>query len=120
MTKEFMGRHPVIIHLNSLDIDGIRRVLLESDDSALKIQEEVFASAGVKLTTKDGYIVAVAKKALDEDLGARGLNTYITETTWQAFDKVTSNPGVYEEVILAEETVENGENYQLVKRKPKK
>ena len=120
MTKEFMGRHPVIIHLNSLDIDGIRRVLLESDDSALKIQEEVFASAGVKLTTKDGYIVSVAKKALDEDLGARGLNTYITETTWQAFDEVTSNPGVYEEVILTEETVENGEKYQLVKRKTKK
>ena len=48
------------------------------------------------------------------------LNTYITETTWQAFDEVTSNPGVYEEVILTEETVENGEKYQLVKRKTKK
>ena len=56
--------------------------------------------------------VIVAKKALDEDLGARGLNTYITETTWQAFDEVTSNPGVYEEVILTEETVENGEKFE--------
>lgn len=117
MTKEFMGRVPVIVHLNSLDADSIRRILLESDDSALKIQEEVFESYGVKLTTKDGYILAVAKKALDEKIGARGLNKLITDTTWQAYDQVASHPGVYEEVILTEETVANEESFQLVKKK---
>lgn len=120
MTKEFMGRVPVIVHLNSLDVDSIRRILLESEDSALRLQEEVFGEAGVKLTTKDGYILSVAKKALDEKIGARGLNKLITDTTWQAYDKVISNPGVYDEVILSEETVENEDNFQLVKRKQAK
>lgn len=120
MTKEFMGRVPVIVHLNSLDVDSIRRILLESEDSALRLQEEVFGEAGVKLTTKDGYILSVAKKALDEKIGARGLNKLITDTTWQAYDKVISNPGVYEEVILSEETVENEDKFQLVKRKQTK
>lgn len=117
MPKEFMGRVPVIIHLNKLNVDSLRRILLESEDSALKLQEEVFALEGVKLTTKDGYIVAVAKKALEEKIGARGLNKLITDTTWQAYDRVMSNPGVYEEVILTEDTVANEDSFQLVKKK---
>ena len=120
MPKEFMGRVPVIIHLNNLNVESLRRILLESEDSALKLQEEVFAQEGVKLTTKDGYILAIASKALEEKIGARGLNKLITDTTWQAYDEVISNPGVYEEVILTEDTVTNEDTYQLVKKKPNK
>lgn len=120
MPKEFMGRVPVIIHLNKLNVDSLRRILLESEDSALKLQEEVFTLEGVKLTTKDGYIVAVANKALEEKIGARGLNKLITDTTWQAYDEVISNPGVYEEVVLSEETVEDEAKFQLVKKKDNK
>lgn len=120
MPKEFMGRVPVIIHLNNLSIDSLRKILLESEDSALKLQEEVFAQEGVKLTTKDGYIVSIATKALEEKIGARGLNKLITDSTWQAYDHIISNPGVYEEVILSEDTVENGESFQLVKKTNKK
>ena len=120
MPKEFMGRVPVIIHLNNLNVESLRRILLESEDSALKLQEEVFAQEGVKLTTKDGYILAIASKALEEKIGARGLNKLITDTTWQAYDEVISNPGVYEEVILTEDTVTNEDTFQLVKKKPNK
>ncbi|MBO5120587.1 MAG: AAA family ATPase [Bacilli bacterium] len=120
MPKEFMGRVPVIIHLNNLNIDSLRKILLESEDSALKLQEEVFAEEGVKLTTKDGYIVAIASKALEEKIGARGLNKLITDSTWQAYDEVISNPGEYDEVILTEETVENGKSFQLIKKTNKK
>ena len=117
MTREFMGRLPVIVRLNSLDANSIRRILLESNDSALKIQEELFADCDVKLVTNDGYILSIAKKALDEKIGARGLNKLITDTTWIAYDKVVSNPGTYAEVILTEETVKNEEAFQLVKKK---
>lgn len=116
MSKEFMGRVPVIVHLNDLDVDGIRRIILESDDSALKIQEEVFAELGVKLTTKDGYILSVANKALEKKIGARGLNKIITDSTWVAYDEVASHPGVYEEVILDSDTVENENSFQLIKK----
>lgn len=117
MSKEFMGRVPVIVHLNDLDVDGIRRIILESEDSALRIQEEVFQEAGVKLTTKDGYILSVANKALEKKIGARGLNKIITDSTWVAYDEVISHPGEYEEVILDSDTVENENSFQLVKKK---
>ena len=48
------------------------------------------------------------------------LNKLITDTTWQAYDQVISNPGVYEEVILTEDTVSDEKSFQLVKKQAKK
>lgn len=117
MTEEFLGRAPVIIRLKDLDAEKLRKILIESDESALKLQEEVFAHYGTKLTTKDGYILAVASKALEQHMGARGLNKIIFDSTADAFADVCFNPGEYEEAILSEETVENPKAYQLVKKR---
>lgn len=118
MSDEFMGR-VTVIKLNDLDVDDIKRVMLESDQSALKIQEEIFNKIGVKITFTDGYTTEVAKNAYEKKTGARGLNGVIDETTWQAFDKVYENPEAYEEVIISEDTVKDPSNFQLVKRKQK-
>ena len=116
MTDEFMGR-VTVVKLNDLDVDDIKRVMLESDESAIKIQEAIFNKIGVKLTFTDGFATEVAKKAEKKKTGARGLNGIIDEATWKAFDEVHSHMGVYEEVILDENTVEDASNYQLVKKK---
>lgn len=117
MSAELMGRLPVIIHLNDLDVESIMRIILESDNSALKQQQDVFSKRGVKLSTKQGYIVAVAEQALERKIGARGLNKIIADNTWQAYNQICCEPGVYEEVILTEETANDSSNYQLVKKK---
>ena len=116
MTDEFMGR-VTVIRLNDLDVEEIKRVMLESDESAMKIQEEIFEKLGVKLTFTDGYTTEIAKNAHEKKTGARGLNGIIDESTWKAFDEVYTHPGEYEEAILSEETVKDPSNYQLVKRR---
>lgn len=116
MTDEFMGR-VTVVKLNDLDLDAIKRVMLESDESAMKIQEEIFKKIGVKLTFTDGFATAVAKQAEEKKTGARGLNGIIDEATWQAFAEVHEHMGEYEEVILDENTVADSSNYQLVKKK---
>ena len=116
MTDEFMGR-VTVIKLNDLDVDAIKRVMLESDQSAIKIQQDIFEKLGVKLTFTDGYTTTVAEGANKKKAGARGLNGIIDETTWKAFDEVYCHPDVYEEVILDEETVENPDHFQLIKRR---
>lgn len=120
MKSELMGRLPVVIHLKDLDIDSIKRIILESDNSALKQQEDVFSKRGVKLSTKEGYILSVAEQAFERKIGARGLNKLIADSTWEAYDKVCCEPGVYEEVILTEETAKDSTKFQLVKRKNNK
>lgn len=116
MTDEFMGR-VTVVKLNDLGVDDIKRVMLESDESAMKIQEEIFKKLGVKLTFTDGFASAVAKQAEEKKTGARGLNGIIDEATWQAFGEVHEHMGEYEEVILDENTVKDSSNYQLVKKK---
>ena len=118
MTDEFMGRTS-IVKMNELDIDAIKRIMLESDESAVLIQQQIFDKLNVKLTYTDGYIDALAKAAYEKKTGARGLNTEVDNTTWCCFDEVYSNPGVYKEAILTEKTVENPKEYQLVKKSSK-
>ena len=115
MTDEFMGRTS-IVKMNELDVDAIKRIMLESDESAVLIQQQIFDKLNVKLTYTDGYIDALAKAAYEKKTGARGLNTEVDNTTWCCFDEVYSNPGVYKEAILTEKTVENPKEYQLVKK----
>ena len=115
MTDEFMGR-VTVVKLNDLSCEDIKRVMLESDESALKIQQEIFRKLGVKLTFTDGYVTEIAINAEKKKTGARGLNGIIDETTWVALDDVYSHPNEYEEVKLTEKTVYDPTNYQLVKK----
>ena len=116
MTNEFMGR-VVVVKLNDLSIEDLKRVLLESDQSAIKIQEEIFNKLGVKIKFTDDYINAVAKKAHDKKTGARGLAGIVDQSTWRAFDEVCSNVGTYKQVTFTEKVLEDNKQYKLTKNK---
>lgn len=120
MKEEFMGR-VAIVHLDDLSLEDLKRVMLESSDSALKIQEKIFEDLGVKIKFTDGCLNLLASDALKRKTGARGLNTIVDEITWQAFEAVykKENRGQYSEVIIDEETVKDPSKFQLVKRKTK-
>lgn len=117
MTDEFMGR-VAVVELRNLNVEDLKRVMLESDESAIKIQEKIFAKLGVKITFTDSYLNAIAKNAIKRKTGARGLNSIIDESTWHAFYQVCkkTNKGIYSEVILDEETIKNPTQYQLIKK----
>lgn len=119
MTDEFMGR-VVVVKLNDLDVEDLKRVMLESQESAIKIQQRIFKDLGVKITFTNDYINAVSEKAYNKKTGARGLNGIIDESTWKAFDEVYCHENQYEEIIFDKESVEDNTKYQLVKKKNKK
>ncbi len=113
MPDEFMGRVS-IVKLNDLTVKDIKRILLESDESALLLQQKLFMELGVKLTPSDQYIEAIAKQAEERGTGARGVNTVVDETTWEAYGDVYSHFGDYEEIILDENTVDDPKQYVKV------
>ncbi len=117
MPKELMGRLPVIIHLNPLTIENLEQILTSSKKSALKLQEVNFSKKGVELKVTPEYLRKVAEAAHARNIGARGLNKIIKDTTWRPYELVQYEPGVYEQVILDHETVSNPEHYQLVKKR---
>lgn len=116
MPDEFMGRVS-IVKLNDLDLNAIKRILLESDESAIRIQKKLFEELGVKLTIGDDYVQALAEKAEKRKTGARGLNTAVDDTTWEAYNDAYTHLGEYDEIILGEETVENPKQYKKVYKK---
>ena len=118
MTDEFMGR-VAIVHLNDLSVDDLIRVIKESDESSLAIQQKLFDELGVKLTAGDDFIRKIAQNAHERKTGARGLNTVVEEATWEAYYDAYVNGDEYEEVILTEETVDNPKQYTLVRKNQK-
>lgn len=116
MTKDFIGRFPIIIHYNDLDAKALVDVLVNSEASPLKRERDVFSKAGVKLTVTEDYMEAVARAAADMETGARGLKGIVKNTTWPSYAKVKSEPGIYREVILDEKTVSDNKVYVLRKK----
>lgn len=117
MPKEFMGRFPVIIHLNTLSESSLKKIMTSSDGSPIKKQQEKFASKGVEFKVTEEYLDAVAKRAHERKIGARGLSKIIKDTTWKPYDIVSCNKGEYEQVILDADVVEDINKFQLIKRR---
>ena len=116
MPDEFMGR-VLIIPLNELNKNDLKSILLESNKSALKKQEQIFRDLGVKLTYTSEYIDKVVNQAYSLKTGARALNEIVDNSTWKAFDEVYTHADKYAGLLLTEETVENNSNYQLIKKR---
>lgn len=116
MPDEFMGRCPIHIHLDDLTEDTIKRIITESDESPLKLEEETFAKVNAKLTVTENFITGLAKQAYEKKSGARGLDAAISDVTWRPFDDVSSNIGKYKEVILDENTLNDPKVYTLIPR----
>lgn len=117
MTKELMGRISTIVKLNDLDVDSIKRILLESDESAIKRQKKYFDELGVKLTPGYDYINRISEEAAERKTGARGISGVVDDTTWEAYADAYINLGKYSEIILGKETVEDPKQYKKVYRK---
>lgn len=112
---EFMGR-VTVVKLNDMDVNSIKRILKESDESALHIQEKLFKELGVKLTSTEEFLDKIATEAVERKTGARGLNNVVDDATWEAYHEVYTHPNEYSEVVLTKDTADDPKKYIL---KPK-
>ena len=113
MPNELMGRVS-IVKLNDLDVESIKRILLESNESAIKLEKELFEKLGVKLTFDDSFVDAVATRAYERKTGARGINNIVDESTWEAYGDAYTNIGMYDEIIIGEETIDSPKTYKKI------
>jgi ATP-dependent Clp protease ATP-binding subunit ClpX len=80
MIPEFIGRFPVTVTLNKLDLESLTRVLLEPKNNLLSQMQFYFDSDNMELTFTDASILAIAQQALSLGIGARGLKTVLEKT----------------------------------------
>jgi ATP-dependent Clp protease ATP-binding subunit ClpX len=75
LIPELVGRLPVVVHLDPLDIEALRRILTEPRNALLRQYQKLFALEGIQLTLEEGAVDFIAEKALAYKLGARGLRS---------------------------------------------
>lgn len=115
---EFMGRFPVIVHLNDLGKQSFINIMNCSNESPLKIEKENFKKFNIDLEFTEPAKEAIATKAEKLKTGARGLKGIVLETTHRSFEYASDNKDNIEKIIITKETVENNENFK-VKEKSK-
>lgn len=74
---ELIGRLPVIIELDELTTTELVSVLIDTPNSLVSQYSLLFQKAGIDLTFQEDALMAIAEKAKQLHIGARGLSTII-------------------------------------------
>ncbi|MFR1138114.1 MAG: ATP-dependent Clp protease ATP-binding subunit ClpX, partial [Anaerococcus vaginalis] len=79
LIPEFIGRVPIVVSLEDLDVNSLVKILQEPKNSLLKQYQKLFELDGVKLTFEDEAVKEIAEKAFKQETGARGLRTILED-----------------------------------------
>lgn len=77
MTSEFLGRMPIIATLEKLDEKALVSILTEPKDALIDQYRYLMAMDGIELKFERGALEAIAKEAISNETGARGLRTIL-------------------------------------------
>ncbi len=75
LIPELIGRMPVLTYLNPLDRTALRQILTEPKNAITKQYVRLFALDGIKLTFAEEVLDYIVDKAVEYQLGARGLRS---------------------------------------------
>ncbi len=115
LIPEFIGRVPVITHLEELTEEDMLRVLTEPKDALIKQYKALLELEDVALTFTDEALRAIVRKAKETKTGARALRSILESCMLDIMYNIPSEPEV-QEVIVTEGTVLNSsfsDNYFL-------
>jgi ATP-dependent Clp protease ATP-binding subunit ClpX len=105
MIPEFVGRLPIVASLTELDEEALVQILSEPKNALAKQYERLFSMDRVKLRFSDGALRAVARRALSQKTGARGLRTILEEVMLDLMYEVPSSTGI-REVVITQDVIE--------------
>ncbi|MDD6308738.1 MAG: ATP-dependent Clp protease ATP-binding subunit ClpX [Clostridia bacterium] len=118
LIPEFIGRLPVVVTLNSLDEEALKRIISEPKNALLKQYKELFAYDDVILDIDDTGISAIAKRASARKTGARGLRAIFEETLTDVMYYIPSDETI-ERVVITAETLE-GKEPEIIRNSARK
>ncbi len=75
LIPELIGRLPVISYLNPLDATALKRILTEPKNAIVKQYQKLFKMEGVELEFTETGLDFIVEKAIEFQLGARGLRS---------------------------------------------
>jgi len=113
LIPELIGRIPVVSHLNPLDKDALRDILTEPKNALIKQYKKIFKTEGITLKVEEDALEYVVEKALELNLGARGLRSICEALMNEAMFELPSEKGV-KEFVLNREYAERQLEHKLI------
>ena len=113
LIPEFIGRLPVIATLDELDERALIKILSEPKNALVKQYQRLFELEDVRLKFTDDSLKAIAQRALERKLGARGLRAILEDVMLELMYEIPSQ-GDIKEVVISEETISRGEQPLIV------
>ena len=99
---ELVGRLPVLTALKPLDRDQLVRILTEPKNALVKQYKKLMEYDQVELEFQPEALVAVADKAVERGIGARGLRAVVEGVMTDVMYNVPSDPAIAKVTITAD------------------
>jgi len=91
---EFIGRVPVIVTLESLSPEDMIRILKEPKNALIKQYQALFDLDHVELEFDEDAVQAIAQKAYDRKIGARGLRSIMENIMMDIMFEIPSDSSI--------------------------
>jgi ATP-dependent Clp protease ATP-binding subunit ClpX len=113
LIPEFIGRLPVVAAIHQLTRDDLITILTEPRNALTRQFERFFQFDDIELVFAEDSLGAIADKALDREVGARGLRSILEETLLDVQFELPSRRDV-RKCVVTKETIERGNRPTLV------
>ena len=105
---ELVGRMPMITCLDSLGKDELIRILVEPKNALTRQYQKLLELEHVELEIRQDALEHIAQKALDRQIGARGLRTVMEQIMTKIMFRIPSDLSI-KKVIITPECIHGGE-----------
>lgn len=99
LIPELIGRLPVLTHLDPLHKDALKRILTEPKNALVKQYTKLLAMEGVALKFEESALDFIVDKAVEYNLGARGLRSICEAIITDAMYELPSDDSIKELII---------------------
>ncbi len=114
---ELVGRLPVITSLQDLKIEDLVRILVEPKNALTKQYAKLLELDNVELEIQPEALEAVAQRAIDRQIGARGLRAVMEEIMTKIMYIIPSDLSI-KKVVITPECIDGGEP-KIIRNKTK-
>ena len=105
---ELVGRMPVITTLKSLSQNDLVRILVEPKNALTRQYQSLLAMDGVELEISDEALLKIADKAIQRQIGARGLRSIMEKIMMNVMFQIPSDLSI-RKVIITSDCVDGAE-----------
>lgn len=107
LIPEFVGRVPVTVALDLLKEEDLLHILTEPKSAIVKQYKRIFELDNVDLEFQEGALKAIAKRAIEQKTGARGLRAIMESVVMDLMYEIPSDE-LIQKCIITEDVVEKG------------